>query len=112
MPKPSTVAHAPSEQLAPVGEVPPPDVVEFIRFCHDRRGLGWPELYDEMCSVASRREFRGWGHEELAVRGLTFSLFDMQRMAGWVRQVIGRSSAGPVTAAPRSVILPLPGSGA
>ncbi|MDQ2935279.1 MAG: hypothetical protein M3R49_09960 [Chloroflexota bacterium] len=105
------MAHAPAEQLAPVGEVPPPDIVEFIRFCHARRGLGWPELYDEMCSVAARREFRGWGHDELAVRGLTFSLFDMPRLAGWVREVIGRPSSGSATAVPRSMILPIPGSG-
>jgi hypothetical protein len=101
MSKPSMVAPPPPEQLAPVGDVPPPDVVEFIRFCHHRRGLGWPELYDEMCAVASHREFRGWGHDELAVRGLTFSLFDMQRMAGWVREVTGRSTATPVTVVPR-----------
>ena len=98
MSKPSMVAPAPPEQLAPAGESPPPDVVEFIRFCHRRRGLGWPELYDEMCAVASHREFRGWGHDELAVRGMTFSLFEMQRMAGWVREVVGRPTPGPVSA--------------
>ncbi len=98
MPKPSIVAHPPPQQLAPAGESPPPDVVEFIRFCHRRRGLGWPELYDEMCAVASHREFRGWGHDELAVRGMTFSLFEMQRMAGWVREVVGRPTPAAVTA--------------
>jgi hypothetical protein len=100
MPKPSLVAHASPEQLASAGDVPPPDVVEFIRFCHRRRGLGWPELYDEMCAVASHREFRGWDHDDLAARGLTFSLFDMQRMAGWVREVVGRSATAPVTSVP------------
>ena len=97
MPKASMVAPAPVEHLAPAGESPPPDVVEFIRFCHRRRGLGWPELYDEMCAVASHREFRGWGHDELAVRGMTFSLFEMQRMAGWVREVVGRPTPGPAS---------------
>jgi hypothetical protein len=70
------------------GEPPPPDVVSFIRFCHHRRGVGWPELYDEMCGVAARREYQGWDHADLASRGLTFSLFEMPRLAGWVRTVL------------------------
>ena len=72
----------------PAGEPPPPDVVSFIRYCHHRRSVGWPELYDEMCGVAARREFHGWDHAELASRGLTFSLFEMPRLAGWVRAVL------------------------
>ena len=75
-------------RLGPAGEPPPPDVVSFIRFCHHRRGVGWPELYDEMCGVAARREFQGWDQADLASRGLTFSLFEMPRLAGWVRAVI------------------------
>ena len=70
------------------GEQPPPDVVAFIRYCHRRRGASWPELYDEMCGVAARREFNGWDHAELAARGLTFSLFEMPRLAGWTRAVL------------------------
>ena len=80
---------------------PSKEVADFIRFCHRRRPSAWPEMYDVMCRIAARREFRGWGHDELAVRGLTFSLFDMQRMAGWVREVTARSSGGPVTAVSR-----------
>jgi hypothetical protein len=67
---------------------PPPDVAEFIRFCHGRKPVGWPELYDEMCAVAARREFNGWDHEQFAARGLTFSLFEMSRLSGWVRAVL------------------------
>lgn len=67
---------------------PPPDVAEFIRFCHDRKPVGWPELYDEMCAVAARREFNGWDHDQFAARGLTFSLFEMPRLSGWVRTVL------------------------
>jgi hypothetical protein len=70
-------------------DVPPPDVIEFIRFCYRRRHVGWPELYDEMCAVAARREFNGWGHEQYVERGLTFALFEMPRLAAWVRMVIG-----------------------
>ena len=67
---------------------PPPDVAEFIRFCHERKRVGWPELYDEMCAVAARREFNGWDHDQFAARGLTFSLFEMLRLSGWVRTVL------------------------
>jgi hypothetical protein len=74
---------------------PPPDVVEFIRFCHRRRHVGWPELYDEMCAVAARREFNGWDHDQLAEHGLTFSLTEMPRLAGWVRVVLGPLATPP-----------------
>jgi hypothetical protein len=72
----------------PPVDPPPPDVAEFIRFCHGRKHVGWPELYDEMCAVAARREFNGWDHEQFAARGLTFSLFEMSRLSGWVRSVL------------------------
>ncbi len=77
-----------AERRGPPGEPPPPDVVSFIRFCHHRRGVGWPELYDEMCGVAARREFQGWDHADLASHGLTFSLFEMPRLSAWVRAVL------------------------
>jgi hypothetical protein len=70
------------------GDCPPPDIAEFIRFCHRRRPAAWPEIYDEMCAVAARREFNGWDHEALAAHGLTFSLFDMPRLAAWVRATL------------------------
>jgi hypothetical protein len=77
-----------TERSGTPGELPPPDVVSFIRFCHRRRGATWPELYDEMCAVAARREYKGWDRAELAARGLTFSLFEMPRLAGWTRTVL------------------------
>ena len=88
-----------ASQAAPAGEPPPPDVVSFIRFCHHRRGVGWPELYDEMCGVAARREFHGWDHADLESRGLTFSLFELPRLAGWVRLVLDASAEERETAA-------------
>jgi hypothetical protein len=91
---------APSSQPIRVGErgePPPPDVVEFIRFCHRRRHVGWPEIYDEMCAVAARREFNGWGHDQLAERGLTFALFEMPRLSAWVRSVLA-TKAEPMEA--------------
>ena len=72
----------------PSGELPAPDLVAFIRYCHQRHGASWPELYDEMCAVAARREYHGWDHDQLAARGLTFSLFEMPRLAGWSRAVL------------------------
>ncbi|HEX2193910.1 MAG TPA: hypothetical protein VHK63_02995 [Candidatus Limnocylindria bacterium] len=67
---------------------PSADIAEFIRFCHHRRPVGWPEIYDEMCAVAARREFHGWGQDELAQRGVSFTLFEMPRLAAWVRYVV------------------------
>ena len=57
-----------------------------------RRPTGWPEIYDEMCAVAARREYKGWDHDQLAARGLTFSLFEMPRLAAWVRVVLAAKS--------------------
>ena len=53
------------------------DAVEFIRFCYARRRVGWPELYDEMCAVASRGLFRGWGPDDLEAHGIKFGLLEM-----------------------------------
>ena len=84
----STPPSAPPMQGDPPADPPPADVAEFIRFCHGRKPVGWPELYDEMCAVAARREFNGWDHDQFAARGLTFSLFEMSRLSGWVRAVL------------------------
>jgi hypothetical protein len=88
MPERSTTPSERPAKGGDRGEAPPPDVIEFIRFCHRRRRVGWPEIYDEMCAVAARREFNGWGHDQLAERGLTFALPEMLRLAGWVRAVL------------------------
>ena len=70
------------------GELPTPDIIAFIRYCHGRRGASWPELYDEMCAVAARQEFNGWDHAQLAARGVNFTLLDMPQLAGWARAVL------------------------
>jgi hypothetical protein len=70
------------------GEQPTPDIAAFIRYCHARRGASWPELYDEMCAVAARREFNGWDHAQLSARGVSFTLLEMPRLAGWARAVL------------------------
>jgi hypothetical protein len=77
-----------------------PEAIEFIRFCYRRRPHGWPDLYDEMCHVASRRLFRGWGPGELADHGIGFSLFETPRLAALVETVVRqeRTRAGTVAA--------------
>jgi hypothetical protein len=79
-----------------------PDGVEFIRFCYARRRIGWPELYDEMCAVASRGLFRGWGPDDLAAHGIGFTLFDMPRLAVSVSELIADARARDKEAALRS----------
>jgi len=87
-----------SARALPAGsESSDPEAIDFVRFCYRRRRVGWPELYDEMCAVAARREFNGWDHEQLAERGLTFSLYEMPRLAAWVRTVIGPQPSAPGT---------------
>ena len=83
----SSVSGA-ATRSGPMGELPSPDLVAFIRYCHRRHGASWPELYDEMCAVAARREFNGWDHDQLSARGLTFTLPDMPQLAGWARAVM------------------------
>lgn len=67
---------------------PDREAAEFVRFCRDRRRVGWPELYDEMCVVATRRLFRGYGFAELGELGIGFSLFETTRLAATVAAVI------------------------
>jgi hypothetical protein len=61
--------------------------LDFIRFCRRRRRVGWPELYDEMCAVASRGLYHGWGFGELAEHGIEFGLAEMPRLAAMVNQI-------------------------
>jgi hypothetical protein len=58
-----------------------PLVHEFVSFCVERRGNEWPELYDEMCRVASHRLFKGMGYRELNDHGVSLSLANMSRLA-------------------------------
>ncbi len=69
------------------------NAVEFIRFCYARRRVGWPELYDEMCAVASRGLFRGWGPDELAANGIGFGLFELPRLASRVIEIVAEDRA-------------------
>lgn len=64
------------------------EAIEFVRFCHRRRRVGWPELYDEMCAVAGRGLYRGFGQDDLAAIGIGFGLFQMPALAGLVARVV------------------------
>jgi len=75
------------DSARPTEAAPAPEAVAFVRFCYRRRRAGWPELYDEMCAVASRRLYNGWGFTELADHGIGFSLFETPTLAALAREV-------------------------
>jgi len=89
------------------------DAVEFVRFCYSRRRVGWPELYDEMCAVAGRGLFRGWGSDELSAEGIGFSLFEMPALASLVHRIVAEeherrarlATAAVVRAAPAGAMV-------
>ena len=82
-----------------------PDAIDFVRFCHRRRRVGWPELYDEMCAVAARGLYRGYSADDLATHGIRFGLFDMPALAALTREVVAAEVAArrPVQVAIRVV---------
>src|SRR3954452_168168 len=82
------------------------DAVEFVRFCYSRRRVGWPELYDEMCAVAGRGLFRGWGSDELSAEGIGFSLFEMPALATLVHRVVAEEHERRARLAPAAVVRP------
>jgi len=53
--------------------------IEFIAFCFQRRAVGWPQIYDEMCYVAGNRLYKGLGYDELREAGLDFTLSGLAR---------------------------------
>jgi hypothetical protein len=75
------------EELSPAN-----GALDFVRFCHRRKRAGWPELYDEMCRVASRGLYHGWGFAELAEHGIAFGLTEMPRLAGLVSEVVNHEA--------------------
>ena len=73
--------------------LPTPEAQAFVRFCYQRRRVGWPELYDEMCAVATRGLYRGMGTEALADIGVGFSLFETPKLAQLVARVVAEEQA-------------------
>jgi hypothetical protein len=80
------------------------DAIEFVRFCYSRRKVGWPELYDEMCAVAGRGLFRGWGSDELSAEGIGFTLFEMPALAVLVHRVVAEEHERRTRLAPAAVV--------
>ncbi len=70
-----------------------PNAVDFVRFCYRRRRVGWPDLYDEMCSVANRGLYRGYDVDDLAGLGIGFSLFGMPALAELTARVMAEEHA-------------------
>ena len=78
-----------------------PDAEEFVRFCYRRRRVSWPELYDEMCAVATRGLFHGMGPQDLAELGIGFSLFETPRLAALSHRIVNEEVAQRSRLAPR-----------
>lgn len=92
--------------MLPVGAATCPtarEAEEFVRFCYQRRHVGWPELYDEMCAVATRGLFRGMGPAELAEIGVGFSLFETPGLAELVTRIAGEEQAARRAARARAI---------
>jgi hypothetical protein len=75
------------DSRTPAEAGPSAEAAAFVRYCYHRRRTGWPELYDEMCAVASRRLYNGWGFNELADHGIGFSLFETPTLALLAREI-------------------------
>ena len=91
-----TVDTPPAERQTPgepPGDEPSPEAVEFVRFCYRRRPVGWPDLYDEMCAVAARAAFNGWGYAELAEHGIAFTVPGLPRLAALTEAVLAEERA-------------------
>jgi hypothetical protein len=77
-------------------DAPTAEVVDFVRFCYRRRRVSWPEIYDDMCAVAARGDFRGWRLTDLADRGIGFTIAELPRLAALVEDVVEEERAsGP-----------------
>ncbi|MCY7419389.1 MAG: hypothetical protein LH650_13035 [Chloroflexi bacterium] len=103
---PHVGATQPDIANAPVADVSQ-EVIEFIRYCYQRRRIGWPELYDEMCAVAARGEFRGMDYARLATMGVGFSLCDMNRLAALAQGVVFDERRRRVAIAVEGAVLPI-----
>ena len=75
------------------------EAVEFVRFCYRRRAVAWPELYDEMCGVAARGDFRGMTYEHLERLGIGFALSALPALAALVARVIAEERGSQAMAA-------------
>ena len=90
------------------------EALDFVRFCYRRRHVAWPELYDEMCAVASRGSFRGLGYAELVDHGISFCLGDLSKLATLTERVVREEQAlleGRAATAVPMMLAPQPAAG-
>ena len=83
----SRAGQAGNEGALPREAALTPEAVEFVRFCYQRRRVGWPELYDEMSAVAARGLFQGWTYVELGEHGVGFCLDELPRLAALANRI-------------------------
>jgi hypothetical protein len=86
-------AHTPSD--GEDGPTPDAEALAFVRFCYHRRAVAWPELYDEMCAVAARGDYRGLGYEQLEGLGIRFALAALPRLAEIAARIIAEERGRP-----------------
>ena len=78
-----------AEAMVPERDADPDaEATAFVRFCYRRRAVPWPELYDEMCAVAARGDYRGMDYEQLQSLGIGFALSALPRLAALAARVI------------------------
>jgi hypothetical protein len=78
---------------------PEAEAIAFVRFCYRRRSVAWPELYDEMCAVAARGDYRGLGYEQLEGLGIRFALAALPALAEVAARVIAEERSRTPTSA-------------
>lgn len=82
------VVATPALADSPPDGDPEAEAKAFVRFCYRRRSVEWPELYDEMCAVAARGDYRGMDYEQLRSVGIGFALASLPRLAELAASVI------------------------
>jgi hypothetical protein len=93
------VVPASSQGTCEDGPDPDREALAFVRFCYRRRAVAWPELYDEMCAVAARGDYRGLGYEQLEALGIRFALAALPRLAEMAGRVMSEERTRPMAIA-------------
>ncbi len=89
----------PTDQSDGAPHDPDAEAEAFVRFCYRRRAVAWPELYDEMCAVAARGDYRGMDYEALQGLGIGFALAALPRLAELANRVIAQERGPQAIAA-------------
>ena len=93
------VVPASSQASCEDGPDPDREALAFVRFCYRRRAVAWPELYDEMCAVAARGDYRGLGYEQLEDLGIRFALAALPRLAEMAGRIMSEERTRPLAIA-------------